>query len=88
MIRLQSCAEEDREADGGVRGRAQGAARGRRRASASTWPTNAGTLEAGKLADLLVVDSDPLDDITLLQDQARLLLIMQGGRALKDLVTR
>ena len=47
-----------------------------------------GTLEAGKLADLLVVDGDPLDDITILQDPGRLLLIMQGGRAHKDALRR
>jgi|CXWL01.1.fsa_nt_gi imidazolonepropionase-like amidohydrolase len=39
-----------------------------------------GTLEPGKFADLLVVDGDPLADIRVLQDKARLALIMQGGR--------
>jgi imidazolonepropionase-like amidohydrolase len=43
-----------------------------------------GTIEPGKLADLLVVDGDPLADIKLLQDKARLMLIMQGGRAHKN----
>jgi len=43
-----------------------------------------GTLEPGKLADLLVVDGDPLADIKLLQDKQRLRLIMQGGRAHKN----
>jgi imidazolonepropionase-like amidohydrolase len=38
-----------------------------------------GTLEAGKLADLLLVDGNPLDDIRLLQDRRRLALVMQGG---------
>jgi imidazolonepropionase-like amidohydrolase len=38
-----------------------------------------GTIEPGKFADLLVVDGDPLKDITLLQDRARLHLIMKGG---------
>jgi imidazolonepropionase-like amidohydrolase len=42
-----------------------------------------GTLEPGKYADLLVVDGDPLEDITLLQDKGRLALIMQGGHAHK-----
>jgi imidazolonepropionase-like amidohydrolase len=45
-----------------------------------------GTLEPGKLADLLVVDGDPLDNVGVLQDSSRLLLIMQGGRAHKDLI--
>jgi len=31
-----------------------------------------GTLEAGKLADILVVDGDPLADITVLQDPERI----------------
>jgi imidazolonepropionase-like amidohydrolase len=44
---------------------------------------NVGTLEPGKLADLLLVDGDPLDDIAILGDKGRLALIMQGGRAHK-----
>jgi imidazolonepropionase-like amidohydrolase len=40
-----------------------------------------GTLEKGKLADVLVVDGNPLDDIRILQDKSRLVLVMQGGRA-------
>jgi imidazolonepropionase-like amidohydrolase len=46
-----------------------------------------GTLEPGKLADLLVVDGDPLSDVGVLADKNRLLVIMQGGRAHKDLVS-
>jgi imidazolonepropionase-like amidohydrolase len=38
-----------------------------------------GTLQQGKLADLVVVDGDPLRDIGVLQDRARL-SVMQGGR--------
>jgi imidazolonepropionase-like amidohydrolase len=38
-----------------------------------------GTLAPGKLADLVVVDGDPLRDIAVLQDRARL-SVMQGGR--------
>lgn len=38
-----------------------------------------GTLEAGKLADLLVVDGDVLADIHLLEDRARFRAVMQGG---------
>lgn len=43
-----------------------------------------GTLEAGKLADLLVVDGDPIADITILQDRNRLLAIFKGGSGVKD----
>jgi imidazolonepropionase-like amidohydrolase len=38
-----------------------------------------GTLTAGKLADLIVVDGDPLRDMGIVQDRARL-AVMQGGR--------
>lgn len=38
-----------------------------------------GTLEEGKFADILVVDGDPLADITVLQDKERLDVIMKGG---------
>jgi imidazolonepropionase-like amidohydrolase len=40
-----------------------------------------GTLEAAKLADLLLVDGNPLENICLLQEKARLALVMQGGQA-------
>ena len=44
-----------------------------------------GTLEAGKLADLLVVDGDPLRDVTVLQDRERVRLVMKGGEVFRDL---
>ncbi|MDE2302988.1 MAG: amidohydrolase family protein [Sphingomonadales bacterium] len=43
-----------------------------------------GTIEPGKLADLLVVDGDPSADITVLRDRARLRAIMLGGNFVKD----
>jgi imidazolonepropionase-like amidohydrolase len=39
-----------------------------------------GTLEAGKQADLLVVDGDPLADITVLRDKARILTVLKAGQ--------
>ena len=38
-----------------------------------------GTVEPGKLADLLVVDGDPSVDVTVLQDPARLTAVLVGG---------
>ncbi len=38
-----------------------------------------GTVEAGKLADLLVVDGDVLADIRLLEDRRRFIAVLQGG---------
>src|SRR5262249_45838479 len=38
-----------------------------------------GTLEPGKLADVLVVDGDVLSDIAILEDRTRFLAVLQGG---------
>ncbi len=38
-----------------------------------------GTLEAGKLADLLIVDGDVIADISLLEERKNLRAVMQGG---------
>ena len=44
-----------------------------------------GVIEAGALADLIVVDGDPLRDLGLFQDQGKhLAAIMQGGRFHKN----
>jgi imidazolonepropionase-like amidohydrolase len=40
-----------------------------------------GLLAPGRYADVLVVDGDPLADIRILEQRARLKLVMQGGRA-------
>ena len=38
-----------------------------------------GALEAGRLADVLVIDGDPLANISVLQDRTRIREIIQGG---------
>lgn len=43
-----------------------------------------GTVEEGKLADLLVVEGNPLDDISILQKKDNLKLIVKGGRVVKN----
>ena len=43
-----------------------------------------GTIEAGKLADLLVVEGDPLRDIGVLRQRERIKLVMKGGEAFVD----
>jgi imidazolonepropionase-like amidohydrolase len=45
--------------------------------------TSIGTLEKGKLADLIVVDGNPLDDIRLLQKKDKILAIMKEGFSYK-----
>jgi imidazolonepropionase-like amidohydrolase len=43
-----------------------------------------GTLEEGKLADLIAVRGDPLSDIRLLQDADNIALVMKEGRIYVD----
>lgn len=42
-----------------------------------------GTLEAGKLADIVIVDGDPLTDIRVLTDASHVKYVFQSGRAVK-----
>jgi imidazolonepropionase-like amidohydrolase len=46
-----------------------------------------GTIEAGKLADLLVINGDPVRDITVLQNRANLDVVMKGGRFIECQLT-
>ena len=43
-----------------------------------------GALTKGRLADVLVVEGDPLDDISILENRDRLKLIMKEGEAYKN----
>ena len=40
-----------------------------------------GTLEVAKQADLIVVDGDPLADISVLRDREKILAVYKGGKA-------
>jgi imidazolonepropionase-like amidohydrolase len=44
-----------------------------------------GTVEDGKRADLILVDGQPLDDVAILQDPARIALVMRDGVVRKRL---
>lgn len=46
-----------------------------------------GSLEAGKLADVVVVQGDPLADMGILAEAQRIRLVLKGGVAAKDLLT-
>lgn len=52
----------------------------RNAARALGWDSKLGTLEAGKLADLIVVKTNPLDDLRLLADRKNIEYVMQGGK--------
>jgi imidazolonepropionase-like amidohydrolase len=43
-----------------------------------------GTVEKGRLADLVVVDGNPLDDVKLLLEPARIQMVVQSGAIAVD----
>lgn len=45
------------------------------------WPDDVGAVEAGKFADLIAVQGDPLEDIALLQ---HIKFVMKGGTVIKN----
>ncbi len=47
-----------------------------------------GLVREGYLADLVIVDGDPVADIGALQDQSRLLAVLKGGTLVKDELAR
>src|SRR6266536_3557685 len=51
----------------------------RRSAECMGLDAEIGTLEAGKRADLLVVDGDPLTDVSMLRRRESLALVLKGG---------
>jgi imidazolonepropionase-like amidohydrolase len=47
-----------------------------------------GTVEKGKLADLIIVDGDPLADVTVLQNLERIALVLKGGETAANRLTK
>lgn len=47
-------------------------------------PDELGKVQPGYLADLILVDGDPLEDITVLQDVTKIEYVMKGGELFKE----
>ncbi len=48
------------------------------------WERDIGTVEKGKLADLVVVAGDPLGDVSILRNPERIALVFKGGEIAAD----
>ena len=48
-------------------------------AQAFDAPDELGRIKPGYLADLLLIDGNPLADLTLFQDEANILMVMKDG---------
>ncbi len=49
------------------------------------WQDRLGTLEKGKLADIVIWKTNPLDDILSVADNANALVVIKDGKVVKDL---
>lgn len=45
-----------------------------------------GSIEAGKEADMLIIDGNPLQDIRILQEQDKILQVIKGGNEIKNIM--
>jgi len=53
------------------------------------YPGRLGVIEAGALADLVLVDGNPLEDIKLIEDPARnFVVIMKDGKIYENLISK
>jgi imidazolonepropionase-like amidohydrolase len=50
------------------------------------WEEEVGTLEEGKLADIVIVKGDPLKDIASLQDNDTVQVVLKDGKVKKNLL--
>ena len=50
------------------------------------WQDKVGTLNAGKLADVIISKADPLFDVHVLEDVNNIGLVMKDGRIVKDIM--
>jgi imidazolonepropionase-like amidohydrolase len=49
------------------------------------WQQNIGTLEKGKLADIVICNTDPVEDIDSLGNPQNIKLVLKNGAIVKDI---
>ena len=49
------------------------------------WQDRLGTIQPGKIADLVITKTDPLRDIRSREDTGNIVLVMKDGKVVKDL---
>ncbi len=49
------------------------------------WEKDLGTVEEGKIADLVVIKGNPIDDISILRNPDSILFVMKGGQLYKKM---
>ena len=52
------------------------------------WQAQVGTIQAGKLADIVIAKTNPLQDIQSLENVDNIVLVMKDGRIVKDRLSR
>ncbi len=52
------------------------------------WQDELGTIQVGKLADIIIVKTNPLQDIQSLEDGDNIVLVMKDGKIVKDRLSR
>lgn len=49
-----------------------------------SWAAEIGTLEPGKVADILLIDGDPIAEPSLWREPSRITTVVQAGRIVAD----
>jgi imidazolonepropionase-like amidohydrolase len=48
------------------------------------WQDEVGTIQAGKLADVIIVKTNPLQDIRSLENNENIVFVMKDGKVVKE----
>ena len=48
------------------------------------WQDQVGTIQAGKLADIVITKTNPLQDVRSLENNDNVVLVMKDGKVIKE----